>query len=129
MLCAGAGGYSYGSGKGGKDNSSSFLRIALLTCTASIVCDAVVPNFQQKLMASPAGGVVYSALPTTVHAEVPPISPTQTYARSCCDAFTGSTGGGGLGLTAAELMVNVNAVGFLGLLVHEIEWIASCRHR
>ena len=115
LLCLGAAGYSYGTGKDGKDNSTSFVGIALLA--SSIVCDAIVPNFQQKLMAPR-----YSALPTKASEEgtsilVPTaVSPS----RSCCDLLTGSLNGGGLGLTAGELMVNVNAVGFLGLLTYMI---------
>lgn len=118
MLCAGAAGYSYGTGKDGKDNSTSFVGIALLS--VSIVCDAIVPNFQQKLMARPAGTVAYTGLPTAVNGVGAPIPPTASSSRSCCDSLTGSVDGGGLGLTAAELMVNVNAVGFLGLLVYMI---------
>lgn len=86
LLCAGAAGYSYGSGSPGGEGTSSFVGIALLT--ASVVCDALVPNLQQKLM-------------------------------------DGSGGGEGgekqkMGLSAAALMVNVNAVGFTALLLYMI---------
>jgi drug/metabolite transporter (DMT)-like permease len=105
MLCAGAAGFSYGSGKGGKHQSDSSFGILLLM--VSITCDAIVPNFSQKLMAPPA----YSSLPTSETASPPKASP------SCCIKSAGSSEGGGLGLTAAELMANVNGVGFIGLLV------------
>mmetsp|Transcript_5090 Transcript_5090/g.10800 ORF Transcript_5090/g.10800 Transcript_5090/m.10800 type:complete len:391 (+) Transcript_5090:177-1349(+) len=118
MLCTGAAGYSYGSGKDGQDSSTSFVGVALLT--ASIVCDAIVPNFQQKLMAPPAGTVFYTGLPTAVNGAGVPISSSASPSRSCCDSLTGSADVGGLGLTAAELMVNVNAVGFLCLLIYMI---------
>mmetsp|Transcript_10141 Transcript_10141/g.30000 ORF Transcript_10141/g.30000 Transcript_10141/m.30000 type:complete len:398 (-) Transcript_10141:309-1502(-) len=81
LLCAGAAGYSYGSGSSDGRESSSFVGIALLT--TSIMCDALVPNLQQKLMAGEGG------------------------------ARKG-------GLSAAALMVNVNAMGFGGLLLYMI---------
>lgn len=106
MLCAGAAGFSYGSGKGGKHRSDSSFGILLLV--VSITCDAIVPNFSQKLMAPPA----YSSLPTTETPSPPKASP------SCCTKSTASLDGGGLGLTAAELMANVNGVGFIALLAY-----------
>ena len=106
MLCAGAAGFSYGSGKGGKHQSDSSFGILLLV--VSITCDAIVPNFSQKLMAPPA----YSPLPTTEIATAPPKA-----SPSCCIKSKASDGGG-LGLTAAELMANVNGVGFIALLAY-----------
>ena len=105
MLCAGAAGFSYGSGKGGKHQSDSSFGILLLV--VSIMCDAIVPNFSQKLMAPPA----YSSLPTT-EAAAPNTSP------SCRIKSKASSDGGGLGLTPAELMANVNGVGFIALLAY-----------
>eukprot|EP00568_Trieres_chinensis_P011726 CAMPEP_0183316028 /NCGR_PEP_ID=MMETSP0160_2-20130417/53622_1 /TAXON_ID=2839 ORGANISM="Odontella Sinensis, Strain Grunow 1884" /NCGR_SAMPLE_ID=MMETSP0160_2 /ASSEMBLY_ACC=CAM_ASM_000250 /LENGTH=383 /DNA_ID=CAMNT_0025481723 /DNA_START=29 /DNA_END=1180 /DNA_ORIENTATION=+ len=97
LLCAGAAGYSFGSGPaggGGGGGNTSAPGIALLT--ASVICDALVPNLQQKLMAPPM-----------------PQSPVSV-----------STGGGkeanSSGLSAAALMVNVNAVGFAGLLLYMV---------
>ena len=99
LLCAGAAGYSYGSGAGGPTHTTSLPGLLLLLI--SILCDAVVPNLQQSLMASKS-----STLPqTNVHS---------------------------VGLTAEELMVNVNAVGFIGLLVsmavsgHLLQVIGTC---
>lgn len=53
LLCAGAAGYSYGSGQPSnnsdqEDNSSSSWGIFLLL--ASILCDAIVPNYQKLLL-------------------------------------------------------------------------------
>ena len=53
LLCAGAAGYSCGSGQptnisGQNDNSSSSWGVLLLL--ASIVCDAIVPNYQKLLL-------------------------------------------------------------------------------
>ena len=107
MLCAGAAGFSYGSGKGGKHQSDSSFGILLLV--VSITCDAIVPNFSQKLMAPPA----YSSLPTTETSS----TPSKT-SPSCCIKSTAASDEGGLGLTAAELMANVNGVGFIALLAY-----------
>lgn len=87
LVCTGAAGYSWGaSSNDNGDVSTSFMGILLLS--TSILCDAIVPNFQQALMAG-------QNLPLEDSRE--------------------STG---RGLTAAELMVNVNSVGFLGLFVY-----------
>ena len=108
MLCAGAAGFSYGSGTGGTDQSDSSFGIGLLL--VSITCDAIVPNFCQKLMAPPC----YASLPTK-ETTAPPITPQS---RSCRTRLIGPSEGGGLGLTAAELMANVNGVGFIALLAY-----------
>ena len=119
LLCFGAAGYSYGSGAGDKgDNSTSYVGIAILCI--SLCCDAVVPNMQQKLMEppSPADGG-YSALPTTANGETSLDSTRPQTPKSFCARFAGgSANGGGLGLTAAELMVNLNAVVVIGLLTY-----------
>lgn len=121
LLCFGAAGYSYGSGAGDKgDNSTSYVGIAILC--VSLCCDAVVPNMQQKLMeppTSPADGG-YSALPTTANSgEVSLDAHRSRSPKSFCARFAGgSADGGGLGLTAAELMVNLNAVVVIGLLLY-----------
>ena len=119
LLCFGAAGYSYGSGAGDKgDNSTSYMGIAILC--VSLCCDAVVPNMQQKLMEppSPADGG-YSALPTTTNGEIGLDANRSQSPNSCCARFAGgSANGGGLGLTAAELMVNLNAVVVIGLLTY-----------
>ena len=117
LLCFGAAGYSYGSGAGDKgDNETSYVGIAILC--VSLCCDAVVPNMQQKLMEppSPADGG-YSALPTTANGEWNSEANRSRPPKSLCARFAGgSANGGGLGLTAAELMVNLNAVVVIGLL-------------
>ena len=117
LLCFGAAGYSYGSGAGDKgDNPTSYVGIAVLC--VSLCCDAVVPNMQQKLMEppSPADGG-YSALPTTANGEWNSEANRSRPPKSLCARFAGgSANGGGLGLTASELMVNLNAVVMIGLL-------------
>ena len=80
LLCMGAAGYSMGTGTSDEDESSKWQGIILLLI--SILCDAIVPNLQQALMAA---------------------TNTSSNAKN---------------LTAAELMVNTNAIGFLGLLVY-----------
>ena len=119
LLCFGAAGYSYGSGAGDKgDNSTSYVGIAILCI--SLCCDAVVPNMQQKLMEPPSpvdGG--YSSLPTTANGEMSLDANRSQSPKSFCARFAGgSANGGGLGLTAAELMVNLNAVVVIGLLTY-----------
>jgi len=109
-LCLGAAGYSYGSGDNG-DTSTSYNGIFILTI--SICCDAIVPNMQQKLMQPRAE---YSALPTTENGQ----GENSAGAKSLCARFVGSTDGDGSGLTAAEMMVNLNAVVVMGLLVYLI---------
>lgn len=79
LLCLGTAGYSLRPGNGGDSDDDgrrdSLYGVALLT--VSVFCDALVPNLQQRLMA---------------------------------------TGGAGAGsLSAAAVMLNVNAVGFAGL--------------
>lgn len=70
LLCTGAAGYSYGSGQTNSDSGSSTFGISLLV--ASIICDAIVPNYQKLLMNQ--------------------------------------------GLSATQLMINVNAVGSVAVL-------------
>jgi len=130
LLCAGAAGYGYGQGGQHGDTTTSTMGIALLT--TSVLCDAVVPNMQQKLMAPPTG---YSALPKTTSTggdESRPRGPgtgsggapvgspggAASFVRDICESFTrGSQGGGGLDLSAGELMTNVNAVGTICLFI------------
>lgn len=94
LLCAGAAGYSYGSGGGGSD-STQFIGLALLLI--SILCDALVPNFQQILMAPP----------TTEKTKVLPHVEGE-----------GETTMAKGGVSAAELMANVNLIGFACLLTY-----------
>eukprot|EP00545_Synedropsis_sp_CCMP1620_P008042 CAMPEP_0119020678 /NCGR_PEP_ID=MMETSP1176-20130426/24522_1 /TAXON_ID=265551 /ORGANISM="Synedropsis recta cf, Strain CCMP1620" /LENGTH=208 /DNA_ID=CAMNT_0006975133 /DNA_START=144 /DNA_END=770 /DNA_ORIENTATION=- len=87
LLCVGAAGYAIDSSvQHGPVNNSSFPGLALLVI--SILCDAIVPNLQQQLMAESSTASSKS-------------SPTETET-----------------LSATELMVNVNAVGFAGLLLY-----------
>ena len=104
LLSGGAAGYAYGGGGSGGSGGSGtgggsheYFGVALLL--VSMACDALVPNLQQKLMAPPAGG------------ELVPGSSSSSGSSS-------SGGGGGLGLSASALMVNVNGVGFAGLLAY-----------
>lgn len=96
LLCAGAAGYSWGSGSAATDDHGTSL-IGIVLLSTSILCDAFVPNFQHSLMA---GTATTSPLPDHN------IKDTQRQPHH--------------GLTAAELMVNVNSVGFIGLLLYMI---------
>jgi len=87
----GGGGGSSGSGSG-SDNDTSYYGIGLLII--SIMCDAIVPNFQQQLMASPTANNSNSTLPK-VHGQ----------------------GISGSGLSADAVMINTNTVGFAMILV------------
>ena len=89
LLCAGAAGYSFGSSAGG-GGGTAFSPPGIALLTVSVVCDALVPNLQQKLMD-------------------PPASRGATRGTGAVD--------GRFGLSAVALMVNVNAVGFAGLLL------------
>ena len=101
LICLGAAGYSYNGGGGGggssgsgsgSDNDTSYYGIGLLII--SIMCDAIVPNFQQQLMASPTANNSNSTLPK-VHGQ----------------------GISGSGLSADAVMINTNTVGFAMILV------------
>lgn len=95
LLCCGAGGYSYESGGTSKGVGLKTSYYGIILLTISIICDAVVPNLQQQLMCSPqksskGEGNGTSILPLTRSAN---------------------------GLSAQAVMVNVNAVGFLMILL------------
>ena len=75
LLCAGAAGYSYGSGHNNNDDNDNTIH-GLVLLLVSILCDAFVPNLQQQFLSPPKA------------------------------------------LSATELMVNVNAVGLVGLVVY-----------
>ena len=104
MLCCGAAGYAYGAGGSGRggDADSSGQTFGVVLLLMSMVCDAFVPNLQQRLMAPPTAAV----------------------APDGGDGGGGGGGGGGatsgLGLSASQLMVNVNGVGFAGLLAYMV---------
>ncbi len=92
LLCLGAGGFSFDSGSGTSgDSSTSSYGILLLT--VSILCDAIVPNLQQKLMMPPQSG-----LPVIINGN-------------------GTSKNNNGGLSAQAVMVNINAVGFAVILV------------
>jgi len=94
LLCAGAAGYGFGSGSDSKHSDSTKGIILLIV---SILCDALVPNLQQRLMS-------------------PRIFPSKIQLRM--NRNNGSNeSNGGLGLSAPALMVNVNAVGFCCLFL------------
>ena len=82
LLCIGAAGYSLDSGNG-SHSANQWQGILLLLI--SIVCDALVPNLQQRLLSAN---------------------------NKLLPAQTDGTGN----LSAGQLMVNVNAIGFVGLL-------------
>jgi len=91
FLCAGAAGYGYKSGSGDIDlDRTSWYGISLLT--VSIICDAFLPNLQQKLM-----------------------MPSVTDSNGNNDNLQQQTG-----ISAATVMVNTNAVGFGALLIYMI---------
>lgn len=90
FLCVGAAGYGYKSGSGNDEmKRTSWYGIFLLTI--SIVCDALLPNMQEKLM-----------MP------------------SATDSNGSKENSQQQGLSAAAVMVNTNAVGFGALLIYMI---------
>jgi len=90
FVCVGAAGYGYKSGSASDDmNRTSWYGIFLLTI--SIVCDALLPNVQEKLMM-----------------------------RSTTDSNGSKENSKQQGLSAAAVMVNTNAVGFGALLIYMI---------
>ena len=78
LLCAGAAGYSYGSGQGNgsEESSTSAASWGICLLVASILCDAIVPNYQKLLLNQ--------------------------------------------GLSATQLMINVNTVGSFSVLVYMV---------
>jgi solute carrier family 35 (adenosine 3'-phospho 5'-phosphosulfate transporter), member B3 len=96
LLCVGAAGYSYSSG-GGPEHSSW---PGLLLLVISVLCDALVPNLQQQFMSQ--------GLPSN-GPKIPILQPSKE-----SDGVASSL----LPLSPAELMVNVNAVGCLGLFLY-----------
>ncbi len=88
FICIGAAGYGFNPDKS-SNAETSYTGIILLS--TSIICDAIVPNFQQRLMS---GSNVSSRLPLTAGA-----APRTSF-----------------GLSAQAVMINTNAVGFVILL-------------
>ena len=121
LLCAGAAGYSWGSGNYAplRRGDQSWFGITLLL--VSVCCDASTPNIQQCLMAPPAAEV--AALPTTViHNHTTSTTPKYPsfLVLSWCGKFRSlflPPHGGGLGLSASALMTNANGIGCMGLLM------------
>ena len=107
LLCAGTAGYVVGgSGVTNKSSTSSTSwreSYGVMLLLVSLVCDALVPNLQQHLMAPVRQATNTEkgqrALSTSAYLDKPTIPPS-------------------LGLSAASLMVNVNCVAFLGLLIY-----------
>uniref|UniRef100_A0A7S2UHY5 Sugar phosphate transporter domain-containing protein n=1 Tax=Attheya septentrionalis TaxID=420275 RepID=A0A7S2UHY5_9STRA len=127
LLCAGAAGYSFDGhhnnsnhNSDGKEQSSSSYGILLLTI--SVICDAIVPNLQQKLMSkmdtSPLKSVEQLSSSLRVSPGNTTSSPMSNTSSSNGISRSGGSGGGGEqgGLSASALMVNVNVVGFVGLI-------------
>lgn len=119
MLCAGAAGYSYGSGGGSKAQSTSWPGLALLL--VSIFCDALVPNFQQMLMTKPSDTYESSSKSEEMK-ELPQyitVDSDMSQEKHAANANeTSGTTKQSQGVSAAELMVNVNAIGFVGLSLY-----------
>ena len=116
LLCAGAAGYSWGSGSSAPHQGSSPFGLTLLLI--SVFCDAFTPNLQQRLMAPPAAGV--AALPTsTVHKQHGTSTIHNSIFSRCSKVSTLflPANGDGLGLSASELMTNANGIGCIGLLL------------
>eukprot|EP00977_Amphora_coffeiformis_P002694 scaffold516_cov175-Amphora_coffeaeformis.AAC.33 len=119
LLCAGAAGYSWGSGTPRGNEDQSWWGITLLL--VSVCCDAFTPNIQQRLMAPPAVGV--AALPTTMvhnHTTSTPPKYPPSFLLSWCGKFPTlflPPHGGGMGLSASALMTNANGIGCMGLLM------------
>lgn len=118
LLCGGAAGYSYGESTKNDDKQDSHWGLTLLAI--SVLCDAFIPNLQQRFMAPPAS-------PATTPSE---ISHSNSTNGSSSDCSTNSicrsmdvcslilpAGGGGLGLGASVLMCNTNAVGCAGTML------------
>jgi len=131
MLCVGAAGYSYGSGNASSSsggNKNSWKGIILLTI--SISCDAIVPNFQKLLMSSSNSSSGDAAPPKPFKKKVSdlPMADGSTNAGASDDDEAAERASlllsGGKhqqqqqkqGLTASELMINVNAIGVVGLI-------------
>lgn len=95
LLCAGAAGYGYDSGRVGSEETAT---VGIILLTLSVVADAFTPNLQQRLMASPSND-------------------KEHVSGGWCQSVSKLLFPGGLGLSAAALMVNVNAVGFTGLFI------------
>jgi len=92
FICLGAAGYSYsGKGSSTSETDDSMFGIALLTI--SVVCDALVPNLQQRLMTPKKT----EGIPETTTSPQPVT-----------------------GLSAQALMFNVNSIGFAFLLTFMI---------
>lgn len=86
LLCLGAAGFSFGSMSTSTYEKSSYIGLMLLT--TSVICDALVPNLQQQLM-----------------------NPDQ---QKSLDPNTDAPEKK-KGLSAPAVMINVNAVGFVGV--------------
>lgn len=94
LLCLGTAGYGYGAGKPQDDTNTSSFGILLLSI--SIICDALVPNLQQRLMTSSS---LQGVLPERKSIERNSLPSAE-------------------GLSAQAVMTNVNAVGFAMVLLY-----------
>lgn len=100
LLCIGAAGYSYNSGRSDEDKQTSLYGISLLL--VSIVCDAFLPNLQEKLMSSH-----YTNQWLLLHL-------THQNANADKQMSTNINNG----LSAQAIMVNTNAIGFGTILIY-----------
>jgi len=121
MLCCGAAGYSYASSGSASSasataNNDNWKGILLLV--TSVISDAAAPNLQKRFMTPPAKGPNPS---TAVSKDALPLSSSSGSNGSSGSPSKHSTSESSdqqAGLTASELMINVNSVGFFVLLVY-----------
>jgi solute carrier family 35 (adenosine 3'-phospho 5'-phosphosulfate transporter), member B3 len=116
FLCIGAAGYAYGGASSSAAGHDTSYGIVLLV--VSVFCDAIVPNVQKRLLSKANSGSNQQGLP-----KLSVDSDTKDSAVS-----TNHVGG----VSADELMVNTNTVGFGILLFYMIitghmqEFLATC---
>lgn len=101
FLCLGAAGYAYDTGST-SEVSDSYIGIVLLLC--SILCDSIVPNFQQRLMQSN----------DTKHTSSLPTNNNNSSSTNSKETPNNNNNG----LSALALMFNMNSIGFITLLFY-----------
>lgn len=112
LLCAGAAGFAYVDRAPAADpGHTRSSRTGLAMLAVSVVCDALVPNLQKRLMCSHGGG-------PSEHSSISISSSSQGSSSPSGSPSPSDSGGS---LDASELMVNVNGVGVAGLMA----WMAG----
>jgi len=129
LLCIGAAGYSFGASTASNEGPNHSSWPGLILLTISILCDALVPNLQQQFM-SPSAAIQSPTLSRNdglIMMETIKSGKEIDIRRECELEFTPPTTPS-LPLSPAELMVNVNAIGFSVLLCYMVFtghlWIA-----